>query len=198
MTDTSTQGGFIVPAGDNVYSGLQSAFVKMDGLLAYLNEEKFNGYVLLHREEFGAGVDGLLLFRDGAVAGASYGEALGEDAQAKIGERVAYQAGKMDIVALEPTTVEALEGSFGPQSPYTDLRTAFVNVGNLVSYLEGQGFTGSVTVSGREGRAAVLLADGKLVGAYGDQSRGLEQDLSVANGIGADGEGSIRVSSVVR
>jgi hypothetical protein len=71
-------------------------------------------------------------------------------------------------------------------------------VGNLVSYLEGQGFTGSVTVSGREGRAAVLLADGKLVGAYGDQSRGLEQDLSVANGIGADGEGSIRVSSVVR
>jgi hypothetical protein len=189
----------IVPVGENVYSGLRSACVKMDALLEHLGEEKFNGYVLLLGPgEDGKGTgstEGLLLLQAGQVVGSSYGESWGKEAQTRITERVSYQTGKLDIVSLESETVEALIPSFGQRTPYTDLRTFFVDLDKLVLYLSGVAFSGSISVVGKEGRGVVLLKDGRLVGAYTDATRALSPNLDAIKALGADGEGVIWVSS---
>lgn len=198
MIDTSKVGGrsFLVPAGERVYEGLRSAFVKMDALLEYLAEEKFNGYVLLRGEE---GADeGLLLLQEGMVVAASYSDSHGKEAQAMIGERVAYSVGKMDIISLASETVEALRGNFGQQAPYAEFRTFFVDLDKLVTYLSGVGFSGSLSVTGKEGRGVVLLNEGKLVGAFTDAKPDMEAHLDAIKVIGSDGEGVITVSSLVR
>jgi hypothetical protein len=168
----------------------------MDALLEYLGEEKFNGYVALHKDEDGRGSEGLLLLRGGQVIGASYGEYWGDDAQERIGERVAGQAGKLDIISLPAETVGVLAPSFGSRKPYTDLHTFYIDLDKLVTYLSGIGFSGSINVVGQGGRGTALMSGGRVVGFFTDGSPTLSADPDSVKAIWADGESAIWVSSV--
>jgi hypothetical protein len=160
-----------VPLGKTVHEGLTAGFVDFPKLLRSLAKDKHSGYVRLSGENF----TGVLLFSSGAVVEAIYdGDSrvsTGSVAFHSFGDRIDEGEGALDVVQLSPEMVTGIFQLLTANSVYDKLLARFIKADALLEYLTEQGTSGAVIVRQESHTGIVLFREGKILGAYTDTSR---------------------------
>jgi hypothetical protein len=164
-----------VPLGKTLHEGLTAGFVDFPKLLRSLAKDKHSGYVRLSDVEF----TGILLFSAGAVVEALWdgqGQvSTGPAAFKAFGERIDDGDGGLDVIQLTPEMVTGIYQLLTANSLYDKLLARFIKADALLEYLAEEGTSGAVIVRHDSNTGIVLFREGKVLGAYTDSSREIEE-----------------------
>ncbi|HEY8739805.1 MAG TPA: hypothetical protein VIN56_04355, partial [Candidatus Dormibacteraeota bacterium] len=164
-----------MPLGKTIHAGLTAGFVDFPKLLRSLAKDKHSGYVRLSGDKF----TGVLLFSSGAVVEALYdgdGQvSTGSNAFHGFGDRIDEGEGALDVVQLSPEMVTGIYQLLTANSIYDRLLARFIKADALLEYLTELGTSGAVIVRHGESTGIVLFREGKILGAYTDASREVDE-----------------------
>jgi len=163
-----------VPRGHLIYEALTASFVDFPKVLRSLGKDSHTGYVRLS----GEGFNGVLLFASGEVVEAIYDGAHGVDTAKAAFDAFAVHIDKgegvLDVIQLEPEMVTAIFQLLTAPSIYERLRARFIKPDALLEYLGEEKTSGAVIVRSQADHGIVLLREGKILGAYTDASRDVD------------------------
>ena len=189
----SGEDALLVPTGAPLYESLSVRFLAYDRLVSTLEQGGYSGYVRV----LGAGVNGILLFRNGKLIDSLWRgrDGLRQDGGAEASARSLFDSGEavVDIVDLQAELVDSLHHLASGEPTYPEMYGSWVNLDGLVAFLKQRRFTGTISIRANAGGGVLMLRQGELDGAFTTESRELSKDESEVVKLASDPEARIEV-----
>ena len=191
----SGEDALLVPTGTPLYESLSARLIAYDRLLATLGRGGYSGYVRI----VGAGVNGILLFRNGKLIDCLWRgrDQLRRNEEAEASARSLFESGEavVDVVDLQAELVDSLHHLASGAATYPEMFASWVNLEGLVAFLKQRGFSGTVSVKAADGGGVLMIRQGELEGAFTTHSRELSTEETDVLKLAQDPEARIEVRS---